>query len=100
MIAYLASFVVVASIAGCVIFGLYALAYAAQVRPRDVPSEPPTTGCLSCNAQQVSGFLASRDVDPADFQVVPRPRHAWTDVIECEACGVCWMFLPAPSAGE
>lgn len=50
------------------------------------------SGCLGCNPEPIKAALVAKGMDPAWFEEVPRPRHAWSDVLPCGECGRCWLF--------
>jgi Lar family restriction alleviation protein len=55
------------------------------------PLDTPPTGCLNCNRDAVTAYFAQLKIDPARFQLIPRPRHAWSDIVPCDQCGACWI---------
>jgi hypothetical protein len=55
------------------------------------------TGCPGCNPEEIAPILESRAIK---VEEVPRPRHAWGDVLCCDQCGRCWLLMPRPSDSE
>jgi hypothetical protein len=53
--------------------------------------EEVPAGCPGCNPDGVLPLLEARNIR---VEEVPRPRHAWTDIIVCEACGRAWLMIP------
>lgn len=53
-------------------------------------SEPPE-GCPGCNPEEILPLLEARDIR---VEEVPRPRHAWNDVVPCQRCGRAWLLMP------
>jgi len=51
-------------------------------------------GCLGCNPEGVGPVLERRGIK---VEEVPRPRHAWGDVLCCNECGRAWMLMPRAS---
>ena len=60
--------------------------------PDDSTTAPK--GCLGCNPEEVGPVLERRGIK---VEEVPRPRHAWGDVLCCDECGRAWMLMPRPS---
>ena len=55
-----------------------------------------THGCLACNKEEVEAMLLANGADLTRFTQVPRPRHAWGDVLCCSECGAAWLIAPKP----
>lgn len=51
-------------------------------------------GCLGCNPKPVTRMLRAHGLDPASFVEMPRPRHAWKDIVPCLRCGRYWLVMP------
>lgn len=56
-------------------------------------------GCLGCNREPVIAAMKEigglTDAQIARIVEVPKPRHAWSDVMVCPACGRAWLIKPA-----
>lgn len=48
-------------------------------------------GCLGCNEEEIRPVLERHGIN---VQEVPRPRHAWSDVVPCPKCGRAWLLMP------
>lgn len=59
--------------------------------------EQMPAGCPRCNPDEILPILDRRAIK---VEEVPRPRHAWRDVICCEECGRCWLLMPRVSDSE
>jgi hypothetical protein len=65
----------------------------------DATGEAPH-GCLGCNLEKMEAFFKAQGLPTDRFTEVPRPRHAWGDIICCPDCGRAWLVTPAIPAAR
>lgn len=54
---------------------------------------PMPMGCLGCSpqAESIAAILTAHGKRAFE---VPPPRHAWSDIIQCDACERWWCVAP------
>lgn len=62
-----------------------------------IDGEETPEGCVGCNPDEVRPLLERHGIK---VEEVPRPRHAWTDVVCCTKCGRAWLLLPRKSSSK